>query len=177
MDAFGVAALKHAKALDTTLRTWAFETERRAKKKSPVDTGFNSNSIYTVTPDGKMGSNGQAVNQRPGAAGASTKGKKKYKAGQFAEQAEISPSAGYQDLLGGGGVTSLVGGASKMGPTAAPAPDSLQAEVRVGAEYAIYLELGTVHMAARPFLLPAAEETTPMLDSLMKKNLKAQGLI
>jgi HK97 gp10 family phage protein len=175
---FDDAAAKFAKAMAKTLNTWAFEVERRAKQKSPVDTGFNLNSIYTVAIDGKMYSNQKPVGARPGNPNAvSTKGRKKYKPGSFAKMTE----AGVQDLVGSirGGNAEIVmmGGSSKSGPGTAPAPDGMSAEVRVGAEYAIYLEMGTIHMRARPFLGPAAAEVTPMLDGLLRKNLKAEGLI
>lgn len=35
--------------------------------------------------------------------------------------------------------------------------DDLHWEVRVGAEYGVHLEFGTVHIAPRPFMAPAAE--------------------
>lgn len=182
---FDDAAARFARAMDKTLRAWAFEVERRAKKKSPIDTGFNSNSIYTVTPDGKMASNNQPVSERPGLPkGPSKKNpKRKYVPGVFADQAPIEGAGGYQDVLNafGGSKTTgvqLLGGSMKAGPTATvPAPDALAAEVRVGAEYAIYLEMGTYRMRAQPFLGPAAAEVTPMLDGLLRKNLQAEGLL
>ena len=179
---FDDGAARYARAMDKTLRTWAFEVERRAKQKSPVDTGFNANTIYTVAPDGQMYSNQQRVAQRPGLpVGPSRKNpRRKAKEPQFAQQAPIG-SGGLQDVLatmGGNtvGVTArMSGGQERQGPQ--PAPDMLAAEVRVGAEYAIYLEMGTIHMRARPFLGPAAAEVTPMLDSMLRKNLKAEGLL
>lgn len=180
---FDDAPRRFARALNKTLRTWAFEVERRAKKKSPVDTGFNKNSIYTVTPDGKLMADGKQISTRPGDPNApSTKGRKKYKPGQFADMAPIDTGGGYQDTLAafgqaGGSSFTMLGGAERMGPGRADAPDTLAAEVRVGSEYGIYLEMGTYRMEPRPFLGPAAAEVTPMVDNLMRKNLKGEGLL
>lgn len=171
------AAARFARAMDRTLRKWAFEVERRAKIKSPVDTGFNANSIYVVGPDGKMYSSGQRVGSRPGdPAAPSTKGRARYKPGQFATQ---EPFGGVGISLGdytAGMFAASTYGGRQHGGVAKPSPDGLSAEVRVGAEYAIYLEMGTVRMKARPFLGPAAEEVTPMLDAELRKNLRAEGL-
>ena len=148
--------------------------------KSPVDTGFNKSSIYTVTPDGKMFADKVEVAQRPGQTSGSSKKGKKYKPGMFAAQDPLDMSgAGYQDVLARYATpeyqaAQLVGGAVKDGPIL-PAPNTLVCEVRVGALYAIYLEMGTIKMKAQPFLGPAAAEVAPMLDSLMTKNLKAVG--
>jgi HK97 gp10 family phage protein len=39
----------------------------------------------------------------------------------------------------------------------------MQGEVTVGVEYGVFVELGTVHQAAQPFLTPAAEDERPRL--------------
>lgn len=180
---FDDAAARFARAMDKTLRSWAFEVERRAKAKSPVDTGFNKNSIYSVTPNGRMASNNREIGKRPGNPNAPSSKRKRYKPGRFAEQAPIGGAGGAEgsplaSIISGMGKVVVVGGTSgeRATPTQ-PAPDSLSAEVRVGAEYAIYLEMGTFRMRARPFLGPSAAEVTPMVDSLMRKNLKAEGLL
>lgn len=38
----------------------------------------------------------------------------------------------------------------------------------VGAEYGLYLEYGTIRMAARPFMLPAVERTVRQVPDIMK---------
>lgn len=181
---FDDGAARFARAVDRSLRTWAFEVERRAKMKSPVDTGFNANTIYTVAPDGSLSVNGKAISQRPGdPKGPSKKHpNRKYRPGVFAEAAPFD-GGGYQDALAsvlGSGHTSVtvMGGQRYQGPSpTAPAPDGLAIEVRVGAEYALFLEMGTFRMRARPFLGPAAAEVTPMLDALLRKNLQREGLL
>ncbi|HLH22445.1 MAG TPA: HK97-gp10 family putative phage morphogenesis protein [Chloroflexota bacterium] len=47
-------------------------------------------------------------------------------------------------------------------------PDDLAAVVAVGAEYGVYVELGTRRMGARPFLGPAAEAVRPAFVEAMK---------
>lgn len=180
---FDDAPRRYARAVDKCLRTWAFEVERRAKIKSPIDTGFNANSVYTVTPDGKINSNGKQLAQRPdpNPRTSSKHPGRTYKPGEFAQQAPIVGAGGYQDMLrniGGSTNVQVVGGAQKSGPGAADnSPDMLVAEVRVGSEYGIYLEMGTFRMRARPFLGPAAAEVTPRFDGLMRKELQKEGLI
>lgn len=49
----------------------------------------------------------------------------------------------------------------------APTGD-LAAEVTVGAEYAIYVEMGTTRMGAQPYLLPAVEQQTPAFQAAMR---------
>lgn len=57
-------------------------------------------------------------------------------------------------------VTSDSSDYSSAGSEALPSvdapPDDLTAYVGVGANYAIYVEMGTSHMAAQPFMAPAA---------------------
>lgn len=181
-DGLDNAANRFARAVDKTLRTWAFEVERRAKIKSPIDTGFNANSIYTVTPDGKISSNGRQLAERPDPGPRKSKKHpgRNYQPGTFALQAPIESAAGYQEILrsiAGSTNVQVMGGAQKLGPSGAHSPDLLVAEVRVGSEYGLYLEMGTFRMRARPFLGPAAAEVTPRFDGLLRKNLEKEGLI
>lgn len=44
-----------------------------------------------------------------------------------------------------------------------------EAEVTVGAEYAGYVEYGTRHMAAQPYLTPAAEEQREPFEQAMRQ--------
>lgn len=48
-------------------------------------------------------------------------------------------------------------------------PDELTGVVSVGAEYGIYVEMGTVRTAAQPYLLPAAEAELRKLGGELKK--------
>lgn len=48
-------------------------------------------------------------------------------------------------------------------------PDELTGVVSVGAEYGIYVEMGTVHAPAQPFLLPAAERAMKELGGELKQ--------
>ena len=50
---------------------------------------------------------------------------------------------------------------------AAKGDNELTWEVAVGAEYGIFLEHGTVHMPARPFITPAVEIVRPQFLSQM----------
>lgn len=47
--------------------------------------------------------------------------------------------------------------------------------VRVGAEYGVYIEMGTRHMSARPFLHPAFERHIPILIAMLTGGLKESG--
>lgn len=50
-------------------------------------------------------------------------------------------------------------------------PDDQTGVVSVGAEYGIYVEMGTVHAPAQPFLLPAAERVMQGFEAELKKVL------
>lgn len=62
---------------------------------------------------------------------------------------------------------------------AVPAPESdTEAVVGVGANYGIYVETGTVHAPAQPYLMPAVEEERPKFIaalSRMEEHLKGGG--
>lgn len=45
-------------------------------------------------------------------------------------------------------------------------------EVNVGVEYGVYVEYGTVHMAAQPFLRPSIEAVRPSFNAAMKGVVK-----
>ncbi|GAA0187996.1 HK97-gp10 family putative phage morphogenesis protein [Glutamicibacter creatinolyticus] len=45
--------------------------------------------------------------------------------------------------------------------------DSPEAEVRAGASYSVYQELGTSRMAPQPFMGPAADKHTPAFEAAM----------
>lgn len=49
------------------------------------------------------------------------------------------------------------------------ATGSVRWQVTVGADYGIYVEYGTVHMAARPFLTPAVDAVRPAFLAAMKQ--------
>lgn len=60
----------------------------------------------------------------------------------------------------GQGVTGGKPGATLLPEVDAP-ENATTAYVAVGAEYAAYVELGTVHQAAQPFMVPAADAVRP----------------
>ena len=47
-------------------------------------------------------------------------------------------------------------------------PDDQSAFIAVGATYGLYVELGTVNMAAQPYLVPAVELIRPQYEAAMK---------
>lgn len=55
-------------------------------------------------------------------------------------------------------------GAQLLEEVSKPSSD-LEAIVAVGASYGVYLEFGTSHMAAQPYLIPAAEAVQPSLNT------------
>lgn len=48
-------------------------------------------------------------------------------------------------------------------------PKEHQAALAVGASYAVFVEFGTVHMSARPYLTPAAEFVRPQFIAALAK--------
>ena len=53
-----------------------------------------------------------------------------------------------------------------------PDPDDLHATVGTGVEYAGYVEWGTVHMPAHPYMTPAAEVVRPQFQKAMMQIVK-----
>lgn len=45
-------------------------------------------------------------------------------------------------------------------------------EVNVGVEYGLYVEYGTIHMAAQPFMRPSVAEVQPQFQNAMKGVIK-----
>jgi HK97 gp10 family phage protein len=48
----------------------------------------------------------------------------------------------------------------------------LSAEVAVGVDYGLYVEMGTVHAPAQPFLTPAVEHARPAFEGALKQLVK-----
>jgi HK97 gp10 family phage protein len=61
---------------------------------------------------------------------------------------------------------------NKLGEPIPPPKKRLEAHVGVAAEYGMYIEFGTVRMAARPYLTPAATEVRKTVKPLVAKKLK-----
>lgn len=51
----------------------------------------------------------------------------------------------------------------------APPTSSTEAVVAVGANYGVYVELGTAHAPAQPYLIPAAEAEAPKLTAALSR--------
>lgn len=110
----------------------AFDIERRAKLAAPVDTGFLRNSIYTITAGG---SGYDAAQSR-------------------AERLDVKRHIGERKSAATGRWVDVEGTMLEE----AGGAGFLTAIVAVGAEYGIYVEYGTAHQAAQPYLEPAIEE-------------------
>lgn len=54
-------------------------------------------------------------------------------------------------------------------------PGDLHGAAGTAVEYAIYVEFGTVHMAAQPYLNPAAERHRPVFEAAMSHLLEGTG--
>lgn len=73
------------------------------------------------------------------------------------------------DIEAGAKVRAPVDTGHLMGSIDSTFPDELTGVVTVGAEYGIYVEMGTRHAPAQPFLLPAAEEVIAAIGGELKK--------
>lgn len=60
-------------------------------------------------------------------------------------------------------------GGAEMLPEVDPPPDKMTAYIAVGADYGVYVEFGTVNMAAQPYLTPAAEWVRPQFIAALKE--------
>lgn len=58
---------------------------------------------------------------------------------------------------------------AEMLPEVDPPPDKMTAYVAVGADYGVYVEFGTINMAAQPYLTPAAEWVRPQFIAALKE--------
>lgn len=140
---------KLQEARSQIVRKATFDVERNAKQGAPVDTGFLRNSIYSVTEEGS------------GFGGAST-GAIARRAKNYTYRATKNQELNYQRGLEAGLKTAASHKAAQA--QLFPEVSSMQPGqglVLVGAIYGIFVELGTVHMGARPFLYPAAMRAQP----------------
>ena len=142
-DDFAKIAKELLPAADRIVRATAFKIEAGAKARVPVDTGMLKNSIYTATSRG-VGTDASGV---------------------------AAYTAGYKTLHERTG--SRVKGARRIArrsvfpPLATPPPGT--AYVAVGAEYGAYVEYGTRHRPAKPYLTPAVEaQRAPFLAGLQQ---------
>lgn len=53
---------------------------------------------------------------------------------------------------------------------------SVKGTVAAHVPYAVFVEYGTVHMKAQPFMRPAIDETKGAIEDLFRENLKVQNL-
>jgi HK97 gp10 family phage protein len=74
---------------------------------------------------------------------------------------ETSDGSGYgQGITGNGRLEPELNGNTEDGQVA---------WVVAGAEYSIYVEMGTAHMAAQPFMAPAADQVQPSYEAAWEK--------
>ena len=143
---FGQIAENVPKVLGQIVRKAAFDIEAGAKQRAAVDTGFLKNSIYSVTST--KSTYGRAVQKAKlgkNKAGVSTKAHLKKYVKHLERQRQ-------QESM----LLPEVGGA-----------DESTAYVAVGAEYGIYLELGTTRMPAKPYFYPAVEAARPGFEAAL----------
>ena len=123
---------------DKLVRAAAFNIERAAKRNAPVDTGLLKNSIYTVTArESGFTASAEAARHRIVHDFKLAK-RESTQARQFARRNKEERAF----------ASALFPEVAALGPG--------HALVLVGAVYGIFVEFGTVHMRAQPFLLPAA---------------------
>ena len=58
---------------------------------------------------------------------------------------------------------------SSLVPEVEKPEDDLTAYIGVGASYGVYVEMGTVHMPAHPYLAPAVEQVRPNFEKALSK--------
>lgn len=71
-----------------------------------------------------------------------------------------------ESTYGQGGTTSSKGG--YLLPEVERPDDKYTAYLAIGANYAVYVELGTVHMAAQPAFYPAVDAVRPSFDAAVE---------
>lgn len=127
------------------VRVTAFKVEAAAKRRAPVDTGFLRNSIYTVT------------NLESGAAGSIEKSiARRFKAKHNRVGKNIMLNIQRLNAVTALNEANKAAVAQQLFPEVS-APGHNEALVAVGAVYGWFVEYGTSHMPARPFLIPAME--------------------
>jgi hypothetical protein len=57
-----------------------------------------------------------------------------------------------------------------------PPQDALEAQINVGAAYAVFIEGGTIRMVSRPFLLPALHSVRPIIAGRIQRAMRQEGL-
>lgn len=130
-------------AADKLVRATAFKVEAGAKVRAPVDTGMLKNSIYSAT---SRGSAGGAANVAAYQESYTTQ-----------RQRTGSRRKGIQGIM-----------RRKVFPVIGAQPLGT-AVVAVGAEYGAWVEYGTRHRPAHPYLIPAVEaQRAPFLAALQQ---------
>lgn len=81
--------------------------------------------------------------------------------GQLRGRASQAVRKTAEDIQAGAASTAPVDTGNLRNSIGMEMQDDVNAEVAVGAEYGIYVEYGTVHMGAQPYLTPAAEAARP----------------
>ena len=151
------------------VRVTAFKVEAGAKRRAPVDTGFLRNSIYTVT------------NVDSGAAGSIEKAiARRFKAKRNRVGKNIMRNIQRLNAITEENLARKAAVAQQLFPEVG-APAHNEALVAVGAVYGWFVEYGTSHMGARPFLIPAMESVRSSflraLHQLVNGDFTASGVI
>lgn len=140
------------------VRTTARNIQIDAQSNAPVDTGALKNSIYVVTSEGSDYAEAKEA-ARQAVRGEKTSDEAGISAAEAFERQAAEISRGIDALQ------------LKILPEVEAPQDDLTAIVAVGAEYGIYVEMGTSRQAAQPYLGPAAEGQRQAFEQAMRKVL------
>ena len=80
---------------------------------------------------------------------------------------EVNPAAGASPAPYGQGVENIPDGATLL-PEVEPPEKATIAYIAVGANYGLFVEMGTIHAAPFPYLVPAAEAIFPAYEAALK---------
>ena len=156
---FPQAAEAFHEALTQTVKKAAFDIQAHAAKNAPVETGFLRNSIYVTAAWGSTYAEDlERVTAPP--SGLTKSGKPR----KLSAKKQAVKDKMQTDLL----------------PEIAADPyNDHEAWIGVGASYGIYLEMGTRHMAPKPYLAPAVESVRDTFETALERiedAMKARGL-
>ena len=135
--------------LKQAVKKTCLDIQAKAARNAPVDTGFLRSSIYVTGSFGSTYAEELEKSTRP-----SDKPTKSGKPRGLSKRQRAVKAKMNTDLL----------------PEIATDPnDELTGYVAVGAAYGAYLEFGTRHMTARPYLYPAVEAMRGSFEDALSK--------